>query len=135
MVPENHNYGVRRGTAQARPRHLSVLGLEPFRDLYKLVWSACSCNRRSCRSELRFGRRSISGQSFTTSGWRLRPTPRTTRSRRKAQRLVHDPFGRPETAAIYPRKVKIFEVIEKTSNLNLRNSGANVTLRANLLLS
>jgi hypothetical protein len=34
-----------------------------------------------------------------------------------------------------PRKVKIFEVIEKTSNLNLRNSGANVTLRANLLLS
>ena len=33
------------------------------------------------------------------------------------------------------RNVTIFEVIEKTSNLNLRNSGANVTVRANLLLS
>ena len=45
------------------------------------------------------------------------------------------PFGPSTLCLIRPRRVKIFEVIEKTRDLNLRNSGANVTLRANLLLS
>ena len=37
--------------------------------------------------------------------------------------------------ATFARKVKIFGVFEKTSNLNLRNSGADVALSANLLIS
>jgi ABC-2 type transport system ATP-binding protein len=66
---QDHDHGMRRGPARPDRGTITVLGLDPARDVYQLQSaSACSFSKRNCRSASRCGKPCTLGGAVRQSG-------------------------------------------------------------------
>src|SRR5271165_3636329 len=86
---------------------ISVLGLDPIRHVYELSGPhrGSTSTGTTAEADQSVGGRRPLGFALPEKSDRRGTVTRTTWSDREAQRLVHEPLGRPEAAALYRSSV------------------------------